>query len=57
MITYIELIDAVNVVNGNRDREENQIVLSLEVYKRQGEFDGTIKSAKKCLKMAGYEFA
>lgn len=31
-----------------------QIVLSLEVYERRGEYDGTLGTAIECLKLAGY---
>jgi hypothetical protein len=60
MITYKDLIDAVNRVNGHREGFEDsltvkQLVLSLNVYKDRQEFDGTINSAKQCLKLAEYE--
>jgi len=60
MLKYIEIVDAVNTVNGNRQRMNNDstvnsLVCSLELYKDRGEFDGTIKSAKKCLRQADYE--
>lgn len=60
MISYLDVLNAVNRVNGWRDgfimtNLERQLSQSLEVYKRRGEFNGTMDSAKECLELAGYE--
>lgn len=60
MINYTNILDAVNRVNGHRagiivSPLENQLTLSLLVYKDRGEFDGTIMSAIECLTQAAYE--
>lgn len=60
MIHYLDILNAVNRVNGWRDgfvmtNLERQLSQSLEVYKRRGEFDGTMDSAYKCLTLACYE--
>lgn len=60
MITYLQVLDAVNTVNGHRKGLENgdtvkQLVKSLELYKDRGEFKGDIYSAYVCLELAGYE--
>jgi hypothetical protein len=61
-VQYIHIVSAVNIVNGNpvpKHIEESkyiqQLVGSLEVYKRRGAFDGTMPSACECLQLAGYE--
>lgn len=61
-ISYEMLVCVVNVLNGWREYPapktlEHQLVQSLEVYKRRGEFDGTMISARDCLRMAEYEIA
>jgi hypothetical protein len=61
MIRYQDLVDAINACNGFRQAPvagtlESQLVGSLRVYQRRGEFDGTVASAKECLELAGYEF-
>ena len=61
MITYTELLDAVNTINGSRYYFENtgwvrQLIRVLRVYSARDEFDGTIKSAYDCLKQSEYEF-
>jgi hypothetical protein len=60
-INYMTLVNVVNVLNGWREYPapqtlEHQLVQSLEVYKRRGEFDGTMRSAFECLSQAEYEF-
>ena len=60
MIQYLDILNAVNRVNGSRDgfdmgHLERQLSQSLEIYKQRGEFDGTIKSAYEVLTLAGYE--
>ena len=60
MINYLNIVDAVNRINGHRDgvefsTSEKQLVNSLKVYQSRGEFNGTISSAIECLKQAGYE--
>jgi hypothetical protein len=59
-IQYIHVLDAVNALAGLRDGFKEsplvkQLVLSLEVYKQRGEFDGTMDSAYECLTLAEYE--
>ena len=61
MIMYTDLVSAINRVNGWRDGMEmgtleRQMSDSLQVYKRRGEFDGTVESAIRCLELACYEF-
>ena len=60
MLKNNEILDAVNTINGFRDRQNNgsfvnTLVCTLDLYKDRGEFDGTIASAKKCLRQAEYE--
>jgi hypothetical protein len=60
MIHYIDVVNAVNRVNGWRDGIDEyplecQLVQSLRIYQSRGEFNGTMKSAYECLELAGYE--
>ena len=60
MITYIDVLDAVNRVNGHRrglidNNLVKQLTSTLKVYKRRKEFTGTIESALDCLQLSGYE--
>lgn len=60
MITYIQVLNAVNRIHGWRDGIEsspleNQLAMSLRLYKDRKEFDGTMSSAYDCLVLAGYE--
>jgi hypothetical protein len=60
MLTYIDVLNAANRLNGWRDgfawsETEKQLVNSLRVYLQRGDYDGTMASAYHCLELAGYE--
>lgn len=62
MIQYLQVLDAVNRLAGLREnipmsKLEQHLALSLDVYKRRGEFNGTMKDAIECLVNAEYELS
>lgn len=60
MIKYEDLMRAIRISNSKAPKQTHgvvhQLVMSLDLYKERGEYDGSLKSATECLELACYEF-